>query len=244
MQKNKGGSPAMFSKLSRFSVLVAAALLAQACSSDPEYRYDPQTQNYVPSDRQSEYNQPQAYSETPYVQRAPGDSHPLLPQGKKIRLKAEDIKFISSYNLPTRAPNVDQLMLVYPEQIIHKWAANRFGVDKTPERHVRFLIIDASIVEERIYTGGSLNKSAKHKYIGRFEVSLQITDNEGRILSETRKSADSRDLPESETVVDQETSFEAREKLWMGMTYDLLKRLAIQLEQELSTQSFNEFIER
>ena len=63
-------------------------------------------------------------------------------------------------------------------------------------------------------------------------------------MSETRKSADSRDFPESETVVDQEASFEAREKLWMGMTYDLLKRLAMQLEQELSTQSFNEFIER
>ncbi|MBR1945025.1 MAG: hypothetical protein IJ846_01865 [Alphaproteobacteria bacterium] len=228
----------------RFSVLAVGALLAQACSSGPSYRYDSQTQNYAPSNQQSQYNQPQAYSETPYIQRAPGDSHPLLPQGKKIRLKAEDIKFISSYNLPTRAPNVDQLMLVYPEQIIHKWATNRFGVDKTPDRHVRFLIIDASIVEERIYTGGSLNKSAKHKYIGRFEISLQITDSEGRVLSETRKSADSRDLPESETVIDQEASFEAREKLWMGMTYDLLKRLSVQLEQELSTQSFNEFIDR
>lgn len=244
MQENNGGSFTMSFKLLRLSVLIAASFLAQACASDPAYRYDPQTQNYAPSSQQTSYNQPQAYAETPYVQRAPGDSHPLPPQGKKIRLKAEDIKFISSYNLPTRAPNVDQLMMVYPEQIIHKWATNRFSVDKTPERHVRFLIIDASIVEERIYTGGSLNKSAKHKYIGRFEVSLQITDSEGRVLSETRKSADSRDLPESETVIEQEASFEAREKLWMGLTYDLLKKLALQLEQELSTQSFNEFIER
>lgn len=244
MQENNGGSFTMSFKLLRLSVLIATSLLAQACASDPTYRYDPQTQNYAPSNQQAQYNQPQAYAETPYIQRAPGDSYPLPPQGKKIRLKAEDIKFISSYNLPTRAPNVDQLMMVYPEQIIHKWATNRFSVDKTPERHVRFLIIDASIVEERIYTGGSLNKSAKHKYIGRFEVSLQITDSEGRVLSETRKSADSRDLPESETVIEQEASFEAREKLWMGLTYDLLKKLALQLEQELSTQSFNEFIER
>lgn len=244
MQGNNGGFVTMSLKLFRFSVLAAGMLLAQACSSDLVYRYDPQTQNYAPSNHQASYNQPQAYSETPYVQRAPGDAYPLPPQGKKIRLRAEDIKFISSYNLPTRSPNVDQLMLVYPEQIIHKWATNRFSVDRTPDRHVRFLIIDASIVEERIYTGGSLNKSAKHKYIGRFEVSLQITDSEGRVLSETRKSADSRDLPESETVIDQEASFEAREKLWMGMTYELLKQLANQLEQELSTQSFNEFIER
>jgi len=233
----------MTSKLLRFFIPVAGILLAQACASDPVYRYDPQTQNYVPSNQQAEYSQPQPYSETAYVPRAPGDSLPL-PQGKKIRLKAEDIKFISSYNMPTRAPNVDQLMMVYPEQIIHKWATNRFGVDKTPDRHVRFLIIDASIIEERVYTGGSLNKSAKHKYIGRFEVSLQITDSEGRVLIETRKAADSRDLPESETVVDQEASLDAREKLWMGMTYDLLKRLAYQLELEISTPSFNEFIER
>ena len=228
----------MTSKLSRFSVLAVGALLAQACTSAPEYVYDPQTSNYVPSGRQTQYNQPQPYSETPYVQRAPGDSRPLPPQGKKIRLKAEDIKFISSYNLPTRPPNVDQQMLVYPEQIIHKWATNRFGVDKTPDRHVRFLIIDASIIEERIYTGGSLNKSLKHRYTGRFEASIQITDDEGRVLSETRKSA------QSETIVDQEVSTEEREKLWFGLTYDLLKKLAFQLEQEISRPEFNEFIER
>lgn len=230
-------------RFSRFYALAVCALTAQACSTGSTYTYDPQTQNYVPAP-QAQYNQPQAYAETPYVQRAPGDSHPLVPLGKKIRLKAEDIKFISSYNLPTRAPNVDQLMLVYPEQIIHKWAVNRFSVDKTPDRHVRFLIIDASIIEERIYTGGSLNKSAKHKYVGRFEVSLQITDSEGRVLSETRKSVDSRDLPDAYTVIDQEASLEAREKLWIGLTYDLLKKLSIQLEEELSTQSFNEFVER
>lgn len=233
----------MFFKYSRLIIVAACAFFVEACSSAPSYRYDPQTQNYVATP-QVQYNQPQAYSETPYVQRAPGDSHPLVPLGKKIRLKAEDIKFISSYNLPTRAPNVDQLMLVYPEQIIHKWAVNRFSVDKTPDRHVRFLIIDASIVEERIYTGGSLNKSAKHKYVGRFEISLQITDNEGRVLSETRKAVDSRDFPDTYTVIDQEASLEAREKLWIGLTYDLLKQLSVQLEEELSTQSFNEFIER
>ena len=226
-----------------FIPLAGCALLIGACSSGSSYTYDPQTQNYVPA-QQVQYSQPQAYSETPYEQRAPGDSHPLVPLGKKIRLKAEDIKFISSYNLPTRAPNVDQLMLVYPEQLIHKWAVNRFGVDKSTDRHIRFVIIDASIVEERIYTGGSLNKSAKHKYVGRFEVSLQITDNEGRILSETRKSVDSRDFPDVYTVIDQEASLEAREKLWIGLSYDLLKKLSVQLEQELSTQSFNEFIER
>ena len=234
----------MVLKFLRFSVLIAGILLIQGCAEDPVYRYDPQTQNYVPTQEQSSYNQPQAYSETPYMQRAAGDSYPLLPQGQKIRLKAADIKFISSYSLPTRAPNVDQLMLVYPEQLIHKWATNRFGVNKTPDRHVRFFIADASIIEERIYTGGSLNKSAKHKYIGRFEVSLQITDNEGRVLSETRKAVDSRDLPDSETVIDQEASFEARERLWISLSYDLLKQLSLLLEQELSTQSFNEFIER
>ena len=89
-----------------------------------------------------------------------------------------------------------------------------------------------------------MNKSAKHKYVGRFEVSLQITDNEGRVLSETRKAVDSRDFPDTYTVIDQEASLEAREKLWIGLTYDLLKQLSIQLEEELSTQSFNEFIER
>ncbi len=200
--------------------------------------------NYAPSGQQGQYGQPQAYSETPYNQRSSGDSYPLVPLGQKIRLKADSIKFISSYNLPTRAPNVDQLMLVFPEQLIHKWAVNRFGVDRTPDRYVRFLIIDASIIEEKIYTGGSMSKSAKHKYNGRFEVSLQITDKEGRVLSETRKAVDSRYFTDSTTVIEQEASLEARERLWIGLTYDLLKQLSIQLEQELSTPAFNEFVVR
>lgn len=244
MLRNNEGSTTMFSKLF-LSVLIAGILLTQACSSAQDYSYDPQTQNYVPSDRQTQYNKPQAYIETPYAQRAPGDAYPLLPQGKKIRMKVNNIEYLTSYNRPTRAPNVDQLMLVYPEQIIHEWARNRFVADKSTDRHLRLQIIDASIVEERIYTGGSLNKSAKHKYVGHFEISLQITDNEGRLLSETRKSADSRDyLSGIETVIEQEASFEAREKLWISMTYDLLKRLSVQLEQELSRPEFNEFIER
>ena len=230
-------------KISRLTALTACVLGLQACGSTATYQFDPQTQNYVPA-QQSAVSQPQAYAETPYEPRATGDSHPLVPMGKKIKLKAEDIRFISSYNLPTRAPNVDQLMLVYPEQIIHKWATNRFSVDKTPDRHVRFTITDASIIEERIYTGGSLDKSAKHRYYGSFAVMLQVTDSEGRVLFETTKRVDTRDFPNTLTVVDQNASLETREKLWLGMTYDLLKRLSYQLEEELSMPSFNEFVER
>ena len=71
-----------------------------------------------------------------------------------------------------------------------------------------------------------------------------MTDSEGRVLFETTKRVDTRDFPNTLTVVEQDASLETREKLWLGMTYDLLKRLSYQLEEELSMPSFNEFVER
>lgn len=240
----------MFVKFLRFISPVALLLLG-ACASNPNPYpaggYTPYAQNYAPSGYQANYGAPQPYAnvppqqapqaQQPYTPQAQGDFRPV-PAGQKIKLKAQDIKFISSYNPPNRLPNVDHMLLVYPEQIMHKWAVNRFTVDRTPDRHVRFLIKDASIIEENVVTGGSLNKSVKQQYTGKLDVTIQIVDSEGRVLIETSSSVMRREI------VEKDVSLEEREKVWINMTFDLIKQLSNRLDHDLSSPSFNEFIER
>lgn len=224
-----------FKLLRLISPALMVALTAACVSNDSGTPY-----GYAPTQTPYAGTAPQAYTDgsQPYVPQAQGNFYQPVPQGQKIRLKAQDIKFISSYNAPNRLPNVDHLLLVYPEQILHKWAVNRFGVDKTPDRHVRFLIKDASIVEENIVTGGSMNKSVKQQYTGKVDVTIQIVDSEGRVLIETSASVMRREI------IAKEASLEDHEKVWINLTFDLIKALSARLDQDLSSPAFNEFIER
>ena len=224
-------------KLSRLISPVAAIAVTAACAQN----YQSAPYGYAPTQTAYESEAPQAYADAngqPYVQQAQGTLYQPVPQGQKIRFKAQDIKFISSYNAPGRAPNVDHRLLVYPEQIVHKWAVNRFGIDKTPDRHVRFMIKDASIVEENIVTGGSMNKQIQQQYTGKIDVTIQVVNSEGALIVETSASVMRR------RIIDREASLEDHENLWIILTFDLIKALSSRLDQDLSAPSFNDVIER
>lgn len=183
------------------------------------------------------YNEPAPYSEqSAYVPpQAQGDFRKL---GEKVLLKAESLKFISSYNEPARAPNVDHLMLVSPLKILHGWASSRFGIDKTPGRQVRFLIKDASIVEEIIVVGGSMNKTFKNRYTGKMEVQLQFVDPEGHVLSETSASV------MRNVVLPRNATKEEHENAWTILTFDMIKALSKRLDQDLASPAYDDFIAR
>ncbi len=229
-------------KLLRFAFPIAVAAVLGACSSTSyQSGYTPYNANYSQTGYQTGYA-PQAYNapgtqQQAYSAPAQGDFYPPVPFGQKIVLKAQDIKFISSYNPPNRAPNIEHLLLVTPEQIIHKWAENRFSVDGTPDRHVRFLIKDAGIVEENIITG-SCFKSVKQQYSAKFEVTIQIVDAEGRVLVETTALAAKKEI------VDSEATYQERERVWTNLMFDVVKILSARLDSELSSPAFNDYIKR
>ena len=209
----------MFRKLLRYVFSSAAACMVAACAQTPS-----STAGYAP------YGHPA--QDTQAV-----SSQPAVPFGKKIRLKAQNIKFISSYNPPNRAPNIDHLLLVTPEQIVHKWAENRFAVNGTPDRFVRFLIKDASIVEENVITG-SCFKTVMQQYTGKLEVTIQIVDSEGRVLIETTAQAVKRELMEGSS------SIEERQKVWVNLMFDLVRLLSARLDADVSSPAFNDFVDR
>lgn len=214
----------MFFKAMRTVSPALLMILAAGCASETEtvvYGYN----GPAPYAEQSDYVPPQAQ----------GDFRKL---GEKILLKAESLKFISSYNEIGRAPNVDHLMLVAPLKILHGWASSRFGIDKTPGKQVRFLIKDASIVEEVILVGGSMNKTFKNRYTGKMEVQLQFVDPEGHILSETSSSV------MRSVVLPRDASKEEHENAWTILTFDMIKALSKRLDQYLASPAYDDFIVR
>lgn len=197
----------------RFLTVGLLVVGAAACSS---------VQNYS-------YQEVSPVVETPAACR-------ISPRGK-IRLKADGIRFISSYNPLGRAPNVEQELLVVPEQIIHKWAENRFVTTGTPDVQVRFIIRDASITGRGIVTGACM-KEIKAEYTGRFEVTIQFVDANGMVLVEATKA-----VQKSEITANDLTAEEREDELTL-LTYRLVKKLSDELDKDLCSHSFNDYIER
>ena len=203
----------MLLKGQRFFFAGVLLLVTAACSS---------TQNYT-------------YEEVPSVIETPAACH-ISPRSR-IRLKAEGIRFISSYNPLGRAPNVEQELLVVPEQVIHKWAENRFVTTGNSDVQVRFIIKDAGITGRGIVTG-SCFKEIKAEYTGRFEVTIQFVDSNGLVLVEATKAVQKSDIVANDlTPAEQEDE-------WMLLTYHLVKKLSDELDKDLCSHSFNDYIER
>lgn len=180
---------------------------------------------------------PRQYEEAPPVTETQYACN-ITPRSK-IRLKAEKITYISNYMPLGRAPNVEHDLLVVPEQLIHKWAENRFVVDGTADRQVRFFIKDAGITGRSIVTG-SCFKQIMTEYTGRFEITVQFVDSEGRSPVETTLAV------QRSEIVPTDLTQEEREHVWMQMTYDMLKSLSAKLgtDSHFCSASFNDYIER
>ena len=182
------------------------------------------------------------YEEYPAYESASFSENPnacSLSRNARIRLRAPRIRFISTYNPLGHAPNVEHELLVVPEQLIHKWAENRFGVNKsaTEAAEVRFTIRDASITS-RSRVVGSCFKEIKEEYIGRFEVEIQFVSADGNALVTARKAVQIVDL------TDPNMSAEDRESELMLLSYRLVKKLSQELDTYLCSPSFNDYIDR
>ena len=186
------------------------------------------------SSRYEEY--PTSYQSASFSESANACS---LSQRSRIRLRAPRIRFISTYNPLGHAPNVEHELLVVPEQLIHKWAENRFDVNKNASdaAEVRFTIRDAGITS-RSRVVGSCFKEIKEEYIGRFEVEIQFVSADGNALVTAKKAAQIVDL------TDPNLSAEERENELMLLSYRLVKKLSQELDTDLCSPSFNDYIDR
>ncbi len=140
-------------------------------------------------------------------------------KAQPIILPIKDIKFISSYAPRLREPNVEHLLYVQPEQMIHKWAQNNLETSTDKTGIARFLIKNASIVK-------TVEKNNTDEYEACFDIVLQILDKDGRILLELPK-----EIRKTAGISKNATQRE-KKQLWLFLTYDLIARLNYELKTE------------
>ncbi|MCQ2914085.1 MAG: hypothetical protein MJ247_02715 [Alphaproteobacteria bacterium] len=179
------------------------------------------------------------YADSQMPDASSQNSCKMVPEGGIVKFRAQNIKFITAYTAPSRRPNVDHELLVRPEQFLYQWAYNRFGVDKTPDRYVRFMIKDASIVENQTVTGG-WSKSVNLEYSGKLDVVIQFVDAEGHRF-------DGGEIVESvqkKVVLPGEADYRDKESAWLNLTYDLLRMLSERLDNRLCGPAYDDLVVR
>lgn len=138
-----------------------------------------------------------------------------------VVLPADDVKYVSSYETPDESSYVDQMMMVHPEQIIHKWATNYITIRNGFGLHAVFQILDASIERQ------PSKRSNFVDYTGKFHVELRLVSDEGEEVVRTRlRASKTVTAPENESV-------RQKELRWVGLTYDLIAEMNIQFAEKL-----------
>lgn len=137
-----------------------------------------------------------------------------------IRLGVRRIEIVRAYSPPMRAPNVEHRFTTSPAKAAERWATDRLqaaGGDAV----ARFVILDASVLEEKLPTtgglGGYFTVDQGARYTANLEVRLDILDSKGvRLAFGEAKAFRDQTVPEN-------ASINAREGHWFRLTEDLLK---------------------
>lgn len=109
-----------------------------------------------------------------------------------IKLKVEKIVVASEYELRVVSPHVETLA---PRSLLasaERWASDRLKADGD-EGYARFVVTDASIVEERMPAQQSLasglSDQRDRRYTGHVAVRLEIHDRRGQVVGQTAAEA-------------------------------------------------------
>ena len=144
-----------------------------------------------------------------------------------IRLNVREIRVEQAYVPPAKAPNIEHLLAVPPEQAAARWARDRLVAAGTSGR-LDYVVRDASMVEVPLTTKGGLTglvtTEQAERYDARVEIEMKLIEDGGRVAgTATAEAVRSRTVAENITL-------NQRETVWFQMTEDLMKDLDQQLE--------------
>ncbi|HBO59683.1 MAG TPA: hypothetical protein DD624_07230 [Alphaproteobacteria bacterium] len=140
-----------------------------------------------------------------------------------VLLPVDDVKYVSSYETLDESSYVDQMMMVHPEQMIHKWATNYITIRNGFGLHAFFTIADASIRKQPSKRNNFVD------YTGNFRVDLRLISDDGEEVVRIRLQASKTvTAPENESV-------RQKELRWVGLTYDLIAEMNIQFAEKLQS---------
>ncbi|MFN0044167.1 MAG: hypothetical protein ACKVSF_13255 [Alphaproteobacteria bacterium] len=160
----------------------------------------------------------------PPVQRFPEVSYKHLAP---IRLDVKTIETYSSFASTFAPPQVEHLFPLPPGAAAERWARDRL-VATGKEGRARFIVRDASVVQQRLPKSGGISglitTEQTDRYVAELAVELIVNDDLGQREGKTAARASlSRTVPEDITL-------NGLEQVWFEMTEALMKDLNAQLE--------------
>ena len=145
---------------------------------------------------------------------------------KPIRLDVGEVVLEQAYQTPAARPNVEHLFAQRPADVALRWAGDRLEAAGSV-RSARYIVREASVLETplEVTTGleGAITNDQSERYDAKVKVELQIYDGgrlEGTATAEAWRSV----------TVPEDTTVNARERVWYRLTEQLMTDLNGELE--------------
>lgn len=159
------------------------------------------------------------------VAETPKFVEPRFKDALPITLEVGSIEVVSEFVPSFERPNVEHLFPVSIEKSARIWASDRLEVTGKPsDRTAKFIIKDASVVEEKIEAEQLFYKD-NLRYKAMLSVVLQITAPDGK--SQTNLDT------WREITIPVDTSVEDKERAWSNMTNKLMEEFDKRMEQNI-----------
>lgn len=159
----------------------------------------------------------------------------FAPLEKEVILNAKNIEISSEY-APTSSDNVDISLSPTPSERIRDWIAKHFKVTAQGDNTVKFVVTNASILEEYVPPKG-LSLSSTYKYKAAFTVKASVVNAQGeQVKSFISKVWGTKTIPDSSTI-------EERTDSLAELTDTLISSLADQISGGVQS-TFQQYIER
>lgn len=149
-----------------------------------------------------------------------------------IDLDVSGIEVVDVYESPYKWPNVEHTWPIAPASAVHHWANDRLRAAGA-DRFLRFEILDASVIEEKLpyHEGltGLFYTEPSEKYTTRLQVVMKVYGS-GQALPESSVTIEAE---RSQTVMEN-ASLEERERLFVQMVEALMQDFNTAAERNIS----------
>lgn len=142
------------------------------------------------------------------------------------------IEIVPAYQPPGALPNVEHRFDVKPADAAANWARDRLRA-LGAQRVLRFIIKDASVIEEPLAIdeglAGSFKVQQSERYVARMAIEAQIVGPAGAV------EATATAMAERSITVPEDITLHDRERVWFRLTESIMQDLNGQLEETLTS---------
>ena len=149
----------------------------------------------------------------------------------RFTFEAERLEVAVDYKPPLAPPNGEHLFAQPPVTVLNRWAGDRLAVTGRGEHYVRFVVIDAHMIETQLPRQSGVratftNEQAQ-RYDGRIEAAVEVRQIRGNFRDGFATAAATRTRSVAEDI-----SLNDRERVW----YEMVEQMMVDVNAELDRQ--------